>query len=321
MITSDEYINRREVEHISEIIEETVEEVKPIATGLRFLDSTIGGYYPGELTTICGEEDSGKTAFVVSQLNLIAVEQHIPTMVVLNNMPRRTFLSCMAAYYCSFENVNVHSVMDDEQYSDKVKAYLDMLKDAPLYVIRKETYEEDALTPEIEDLIQSNGIKIVFVDEAGPLCQHPKPQSVAVSSYKTFAMKMDIPVVITTCVWNDIDIEGIKSMEPFLKDIIFSCNIHGSDTIVGMFRYGREYVYQDGHERDLHDMVNMEILKCKGKAMKRRFLIPWGYLYRRNYAKREAGNLKQIQVSGDSRLDYLMDKMDLTIVDDDLPMF
>ena len=71
----------------------------------------------------------------------------------------------------------------------------------------------------------------------------------------------------------------------------------------------------------MHDMVNVEILKCKGKAMKRRFLIPWGYLYLRNYAKREAGNLKQIQVSGDSRLDYLIDKMDLTIVDDDLPMF
>ena len=86
------------MEHISEIIE-TTEVVKPITTGMRFLDRAIGGYYPGELTAICGEENSGKTAFVVSQLNLIAVEQHIPTMIVLNNMSRRTFLSCMAAYY------------------------------------------------------------------------------------------------------------------------------------------------------------------------------------------------------------------------------
>ena len=319
MITSDEYINRREMEHIIEIIKETVEEVKPIATGLRFLDSTIGGYYPGELTTICGEEDSGKTAFVVSQLNLIAVERHIPTMVVLNNMPRRTFLSCMAAYYCSFENVNVHSIMDDEQYGGKVKAYLDLLKEAPLYVIRKETYEEDALTPEIEGMIQAFGIKIVFVDEAGSFWMSEEHKSSPVSSCKTMAMKWNIPIVITACVWNDR--EGIEGMKPFLRDVYLYCDIHGSDTVVGLFRYDRHYIYQDEHGCDLHDMVNVEILKCKGKAMKRRFLIPWGYLYLRNHAKREAGNLKQIQVSGDSRLDYLIDKMDLTIVDDDLPMF
>lgn len=306
------------MEHISEIIE-TTEVVKPITTGMRFLDRAIGGYYPGELTAICGEENSGKTAFVVSQLNLIAVEQHIPTMIVLNNMSRRTFLSCMAAYYCSFENVNVHSIMDDERYSDKVDAYLDMLKEAPLYVISKETHEEDALTPEMEDLIQSNGIKIVFVDEAGPLHEHPKPQSVAVSSYKTFAMKMDIPVVITTCVWNDIDLEGVKTMEPFLKDIILSCDIHGSDTIVGLYRYGREYVYQDGHERDLHDMVYFEILKSKGKALQREFLLPWGYLYLRNYAKRETGAFKQIKVRCQNKIDFLADELELTIVDDDLP--
>ena len=307
------------MEHISEIKKEaTVADGKPIATGLRFLDGILGGYYPGELTTICGEEDCGKTAFVVSQLNSIAVEQRIPTLVVLNNMPRRTFLACMAAYYCSFEHVNVHAIMDDGQHSDEVKAYLEILKGAPLYVIRKETYEENALTPEIEGTIQMYGIKIVFVDEAGSFWMSEKLKSSPVSSYKTMAIKMNIPIVITSCVWNNR--EGIEGMKPFLRDVYLYCDIHGSDSVVGLFRYDRHYIYQDEHGRDLHDMVNVEILKCKGKTTKRKFLMPWGYIYLRSYAKRELDSLKQIQVSGDSRLDYLINKMDLTIVDDDLPM-
>ena len=56
-----DYIN---MEHISDIIE-GVKSLKgyPILTGFKFLDTVIGGYYPGELTTICGEEDSGKSAY------------------------------------------------------------------------------------------------------------------------------------------------------------------------------------------------------------------------------------------------------------------
>ncbi len=306
------------MEHISEIIKETVEGGNPITTGLKFLDSTIGGYYPGELTTICGEEDCGKTAFVVSQLNRIAVEQHIPALVVLNNMSRRTFLSCMAAYYCSFEHVNVHKVMDDGQHSDEVKAYLDILKNAPLYIIRKETYEESALTPEIEGMIQTFGIKIVFVDEASSFWMSEEQKSCPVTSYKTMAMKWNIPIVITVCVWNDR--EGIEGMKPFLRDIYLYCDIHGSDSVIGLFRYDRHYIYQDEHGRDLHDMVNMEILKCKGKTTKRKYLMPWGYLYLKNYADREEASLKQIQVSGNG-INNLIDKMDLSIVDDNLPLF
>ena len=306
------------MEHISEIIKETVEGCNPITTGLKFLDSTIGGYYPGELTTICGEEDCGKTAFVVSQLNRIAVEQHIPALVVLNNMSRRTFLSCMAAYYCSFEHVNVHKVMDDGQHSDEVKAYLDILKNAPLYIIKKETYEGSALTPEIEGMIQTFGIKIVFVDEASSFWMSEEQKSCPVTSYKTMAMKWNIPIVITACVWNDR--EGIEGMKPFLRDVYLYCDIHGSDSVIGLFRYDRHYIYQDEHGRDLHDMVNMEILKCKGKTTKRKYLMPWGYLYLKNYADREEASLKQIQVSGNG-INNLIDKMDLSIVDDNLPLF
>ena len=124
------------MEHVCDIIEETTSAtICPISTGFKFLDTIIGGYYPGELTTICGEEDCGKTAYVISQLNHIAVDQHIPTLLVMNNMSKRTFLSCMAAYYCSIETYNVNAILDSEEHRETVCKYFEKLKDAPLYVI------------------------------------------------------------------------------------------------------------------------------------------------------------------------------------------
>ena len=59
-----------QMEHISNIIEEVKQqEIIPIKSGIKFLDDTLGGYYPGEVTTICGDIGSGKTAIIIAQLN------------------------------------------------------------------------------------------------------------------------------------------------------------------------------------------------------------------------------------------------------------
>ena len=41
------------MEHISKVLDKISRQViTPIETGVKYLDSTIGGYYPGEVTTI-----------------------------------------------------------------------------------------------------------------------------------------------------------------------------------------------------------------------------------------------------------------------------
>ena len=48
-------MKENQMEHISNIIDEVIQqEITPIKSGIKFLDETLGGYYPGEMTTICG---------------------------------------------------------------------------------------------------------------------------------------------------------------------------------------------------------------------------------------------------------------------------
>ena len=134
------------MEHITSIINKEIKKKEnPIETGFTFLDETIGGYYPGEMTVISGCQNSGKTAFVITQLNNIAVDQHIPTLFVVNNMTERNFLSSMTAYYCGLKINNVHSALDSDLHTDTVNAYLKKLADAPLYIEKSDWMESEEI--------------------------------------------------------------------------------------------------------------------------------------------------------------------------------
>ena len=308
------------MEHVSDIIKEMdpVEDY-PISTGFKFLDTIIGGYYPGEMTTICGEEDCGKSAYVISQLNHIAVDGHVPTLLVLNNMSKRTFLSCMAAYYCSIETYNVNTVLSSEKHQAAVKEFLEKLKDVPLYVIYEWNISEENFITAIEEFVQEHDIKIVFIDESNGNFEYSSTKRIKVNSLKLLALKMNIPVVATTCIWNDR--EGMEGMKPFLQDLYFCSEVHGHDTVIGLIKYDRHYVYEDDNGRDLHNTIHLEILKKRGLFKKRKFLIPTGYFYFKDYAEKEKKALEEIRKASDYQIDTLIKKFDLTLEHDEILPF
>lgn len=308
------------MEHISDIIEEVQSLTEyPISTGFKFLDTVIGGYYPGEMTTICGEEDSGKSAYVISQLNHIAVEQKIATLLIINSMSKRALVSCMAAYYCNIETYNVHSVLYDEQYETAVKNYMQKLKEAPLYVISEWCFNEGEHLEEIESFIQAHRIKIAFIDESNGSFEYSAKRRVSINNLKALALKTNIPVVATTCIWNERD--GIEGMKPFLHDLYFCSEIHGHDTVIGLIKYERHCVFKDENGRDLRDTIHLEILKKRGRIVKRKFFVPTGYFYLKDYADREKKALEDIRQACDYKIDTLINKLGLTVESEEILPF
>ena len=269
------------MEHISNVIEGNVNlKVEPISTGFQFLDKAIGGYYPGSMTTICGAEDCGKSAFVISQVNHIAVDMHIPTLLVLTSMSKRIFLSCMAAYYCGIETDNINTVLDEKKYQNAIKDYFELLKEAPLYIVNIENREGNFLNM-LEELIISNGIKIVFVDEIIPV--YSEKHEIILTLWKNFVMKLNVPIVATSCTWSWR--EGWEGIKPALCDLVRN-DVRGQDVVIGLIKYEQFKIYCDESGRDLHDKIGLEILKQKGRNRSRKYLLPWECLYFRNYAEK-----------------------------------
>ena len=306
------------MEHISNIIKEATKlKVKPISTGFKFLDKAIGGYYPGSMTTICGPEDSGKSAFVISQINHIAVDLHIPTLLILNNMSERTFLSCMAAYYCGIETNNVNEVLNEKKYQNAIKEYLKLLKEAPLYIIGVE-WDDENFIEKVEGLITSNGIEIVFIDEIISL--YTEKYTFTYNSWKSLALRLDISIVVTSCICCEHEwLDGVSRIKPALRDLFFHSAIHGHDIIIGLVNYERYNIHQNYEGRSLCDTIGFEILKQKGKNKDRRFLLPWGFLYLKDFAEKQKLTLDEIRQSSSYKIDSLIDKFNLT-TEDDQPM-
>ena len=110
--------------HIKDSMDRIKEQkVSDLPVGIKFLDNNLGGLYPGELTVICGDADDGKTALMIRQIHRLAIDEEIPVMIVLNGMSERTFLACMAAFYCSIITNDVHQVYSDNVCKDEVEAY------------------------------------------------------------------------------------------------------------------------------------------------------------------------------------------------------
>ena len=56
------------MKHFLDIIDETsLHSINPLKSGFDFIDEKLGGYHSGEVITVAGTINSGKTAFVVSQ--------------------------------------------------------------------------------------------------------------------------------------------------------------------------------------------------------------------------------------------------------------
>lgn len=298
-----------EMRHIGEIIDqEKKRDVRPLLTGVRFLDKILGGYYPGELTTICGGEDSGKTAFVIKQLNLFAVDQHIPTLLVLHGMNTRSFLASMVAYYCSIETSNVHEVLNSV-HRQEVADYLQMLSDAPLFVVDYHGDSNGRFIDMLQDIILKHGIKIAFFDEA--ILYYSDEGRHVPGQMKMLALRMNIPVVATCCTWNYR--EGPEGVKPSLIDLSGYFEKIGSDVVLGMIKYEIFHIYEDEHGHDLHDMIALEILKHKGRIVNRRCLMTWWDLYLRGSQGGSTDSLQHQEeaATGNATIKRLIDTLDL----------
>jgi hypothetical protein len=300
------------MEHIEEIIKRViVQNEQPITTGIKFLDDAIGGYYPGEMTTICGEECCCKTAFVIHQVCRIAIDQKIPTIVLLNYMTERNFLSLMIAYYCNIEINVIHSVLYSKKYKEIVNSFLNKLKESPLYVAKVGWYEDKSITEAIDNFIVTEKIKIMFMDEA--IFDLTPEDTRKLSCMRDIAVKRNIPAVVTCCIWNLR--EGVEGARPSLVDLGNFSYLHGHDVVIGFTNYEQHGIVTDEHGSNLRGMIGIEILKYRGKLREKNCYIPKDYFYIRDQEQKRKQSLEELKESEGVIVESLIKKLDLSIED------
>jgi len=268
------------MKQIGEFIDDALQqEIAPIETGIKFLDDSIEGYYPGELTTILGEEECCKTAFVVHQVCHIAIEKKIPVLVLLNFLSVDTFIESMVAYYCGLEVNNVRDVFRLKKYRSRIVPFLKELKTSPLYITKEEKWGSNSAQEMLDPQIDNYGVRMVFVDEL----INGSDYNEKIGWLKKLAVRKHIAIVATCLTWNSR--EGMLVC-PDLSDAAGTRSLFGHDVVLGFTNYEQHRIYQNENGMKLYDMIGIEVLKQRGRRTKKQFLISKDQLLFRNHDQR-----------------------------------
>lgn len=237
-------------------IKEQKDTVLPV--GMKFLDENLGGLYPGEMTVICGDADDGKTALMIRQIHRLAFEEEIPVMIVLNGQSERTFLACMAAFYCSIITNDVHQVYSDNVCKDDVEAYWLMLEKKPVYFVDSmELTAKDI--DNLKQFVSENGIKVLFFEQASMMTITGWKISRLGYYLKQLAKAMQVAIVAEYEFWYN-DYEQPLSFQKFDKDHFSNF----ADNIIGVLDFSNHQVFMDEKGNNLRGYVRMRIMKHKG---------------------------------------------------------
>lgn len=249
------------MKRIDEILKATESRVSaPFTTDIAFLDEALGGLYPGEMTMICGDADSGKTALMIRLIHRIAFEENMPVLVLLDGMSEHTFIACMTAYYCNIKTSDVHQVLVNPISSEEeVVAYQELLSEKPIYF--SDYLELPSKSMDIlKDDILSHGIKAVFVEQATDFVMVMPDGSKAGFQMKKFAKETQT-VVIAEYEWGDDQCHPLTLLG-FPRDGFTS----NSDNIIHMLDYENYGFFYNEKGEDLHGCIEMNIMKHKGVA-------------------------------------------------------
>ncbi len=294
------------MEQISECIKKSMEnELKPITTGFRFLDETIGGFFPGEVITIGGWMNSGRSAYIIMQALHTALELKIPTLLIRGSMGMGELVSSMAAYYCSIETTNILTILRSPLYKERVDEFLHKLEKAPLYISSVDSAEKYFRL--VETAVDEKGIKIVFYDDIDNIFSDYLP---IWNKHKELAIKMNIPIVCSLLCNLPSRFNHIN------KYILSDFPKHVADIVLGFFDYVQHGWIEDERGNNLHGMLQLDVLKAKGTKSRFSVRIMKNDLYIRNHImKLQSRALERLIINTNVTFEDVIKKFDMEMID------
>ena len=183
-------------------------DIYPVKTYNEDLDRIIGGFYPGELTFICGGNHFGddQAMFVHSLVKMITFGSGLKGILFTNYDSPYTVLS---GFIHSFSGLR-------ESDSDKIlkKAITKQVYDLPLIIkfSNSDLYIKDFCN-EVRYYFKYKGIKIIYMarylrnlmeDNQIGICQSVEDSVLLFKKLKRLAQELNIPIIITYEITADI---------------------------------------------------------------------------------------------------------------------
>lgn len=241
-----------------------------LSTGYNSIDEATGGFQGGDLITIAGYTMTGKTALALSMARNIAVEQRILVLFISLGMSYTCLVQRLIATAC---DIPLQKIINTQLYPNdwnNLDSRINELIGAPFYIEDTPWLGTKELLESCRHAVSVHLAKAIFIDclQLINWTYHynrsiDEEQSEIVFSLKSLAKELNIPIVVVSSLKRKPQKE-----DPFLEKLPEAKELPGngtlesiSDYVLLMHRPELYHIYQDEHGRDLHGIIEIQLVK------------------------------------------------------------
>jgi len=197
--------------------------VKGLATGFNDLDILTSGLNKGDLVIVGGRPSMGKSAFVLSIIRQLVVDEKIPVLFFSLAESKEELVQKLL---CLQAKVDIHKTRTgylSEADWAHLTAVAGEISNIPLFIDDTPMIKINELYARVHRIKKEKGIKLMIIDYLQLMTEHDNPEKrredlTKVSRLlKKLAEKLQLPIIVTSQLSRNT--ESRKGHRPFLCDL------------------------------------------------------------------------------------------------------
>ncbi len=244
-----------------------------LSTGFTDLDKMTSGWQNTDLIILAARPAMGKTAFALSLVRNMAVDQGIPVGMFSLEMGNVQLVNRLICNVCQITGDKIKSGRLEKYEWGQLDRKIVALENAPIYVDDTPQLSVFELRTKARRMVREHGVKMIFIDylqlmtaNVGKGSRQEEISTIS-RSLKGLAKELNIPVMALSQLNRNLEgREGVEGKRPQLSDLRESGAIEQDADIV-LFVNRPEYfhIYKDG-DFDWRDKAEIIIAKHRNGA-------------------------------------------------------
>ena len=206
-----------------------------INSGLTDFDNTTDGIAGGQLITIAGRPATGKTAFAITLMVNIGIEQQIPVAFFAIEMDNIRIVKRILKNW-SFYDFDCQSVNSEDIKHTNYQQELCKLSKSPIYLDDTPSISIDEMESRINNLISFYGVKLVIIDYFQLIKGFEVSYDEIMKRLKALAVERDICIINLSQLYKNFNpLELCEFHEADFRDATKAL-MSNSDTVALLYR-------------------------------------------------------------------------------------
>ena len=262
--------------------------ISGLSTGYHRLDKVLSGWQPTDLIILAARPAMGKTAFALSLIRNMAIDQGIPCGMFSLEMGNVQLVQRLICNVCQLSGDKIRSGQLERYEWGQLDSKIVQLENAPLYIDDTPQLSVFELRSKARRMVREHKVKMIFIDylqlmtaNAGKGSRQEEISTIS-RALKGLAKELNIPIMALSQLNRNVEgREGIEGKRPQLSDLRESGAIEQDADIV-MFVNRPEYfhIYKDESGFDWRGKAEIIIAKHRNGGLDNVPLV-----FRKEYAR------------------------------------